>query len=668
MNAPNPLLEPWDGPLGAPPFDKVKPEHFLPALQIAIDDHRHEIAAITQNPAAADFDNVIAALERSGEVLSRVRRLFWTLSSAQSTEPIRQIEGEISQLLSAHGSAISHDPALFARIAAVYENRDALALSTEKLRLVESTYSSFVRGGAALENAAKARFAEIDVRLAQLSVNFGQNVLTATNEGTLSLGQSDLDGLPEALIVAAAARAEAADEAGRYHFALDRSDYEALLTFSSRRDLRERMWRAFVNRCDGGEHDNWPLINEMLTLRDERANLLGYVDYATYQLDDSMARTPEAAESLLESLWKPALKRAAQETAELQEMIQADGGSYTLAPWDWRFYGARVRHERYALDVGAVKEHLRLDAVRSAAFETAHCLYGLNFHRRRDIPGYHSDVWAWEVIDTDGAPLGLLFTDYLARPEEHGGAWMGTLRVQEKLDGPVTPIVYLVANFAPAPDTAATRLSLDESRTLFHEFGHALHGLLSDVTYPTLSGTAVARDFVEFPSKFMENWIVSREVLADLGLPAELIASIGKAETYGQGFATVELVSCALVDLALHRELIHNAKEFVSKALADLEMPAAIGMRHRLPYFTHVFDGGYASAYYSYLWSEAIDADAFEAFRDTGNLFDRSLALRFRQEILAKGDSRDPMGSYIAFRGREPDAQALMRSRALAEV
>ena len=668
----NPLLREWNGPLGAPPFALVRPEDFVPALKTAIADHEQELSAIGESAVPANFDDTVAAMERSGEVLARVRRLFWTLASAHSIEPIRAIEAEMSALLSAHGTAISHDENLFTRIAAVHAGLADTNLTEEQKRLVENCYKGFVRGGASLDPVAKKRFAEIDARLAELSVQFGQNVLAETTGWTMALEEQDLEGIPQSLRDAAATRANAAGDAGHYHITLDRTDYESFLAFSQRRDLRERLWRAFTNRCDGGERNNWPLIAETLELRDERAHLLGYPHYAAYQLDDSMARTPEAARALLMQLWEPAKIRAAEEATELQALVEGDGESFALAPWDWRFYAERVRRDRYALDGVAVKEHLRLDAVRTAAFETAGRLYGLRFVHREDIIAYHPDVWAWEVKAADGSTLGLLFTDYLARPEKHGGAWMGSLRVQEKLDGDVRPIVYLVANFAsaPPPDTASTKLSLDEARTLFHEFGHALHGLLSDVTYPSLSGTSVARDFVEFPSKFMENWIVSRDVLGSLGVSADLIDGIRRAEAYGQGFATVELVSCALIDLALHAASARGAdpKAFAHAELGRLGMPDTIGLRHRLPYFTHVFDGGYASAYYSYLWSEVLDADAFDAFADVGDIFDPATARRFREEILAKGDKRDPMDSFVAFRGRKPDGHALMRARALATV
>lgn len=661
----NPLLDPWDGPLGAPPFDMVRTADFLPAFETATAAHAAELAAIRNNADTPDFDNVMAALERSGAMLARVRRLFWTLSSAQADDDMRAIEADVSQLLTRHGTEMSHDPLLFARIAAVHAGRDGL--QPEQRRLVEAVYDGFVAGGAALEGAEKARFAEIDERLAALSVQFGQNVMAATNAWVMVLDAGDLDGLPDPVRNAAAGRAAAAGEAGRYHFTLDRTDYESFLGFSARRDLRERLWRAFTSRCTSGPHDNGPVIAEILALRDESAALLGYADYASYKLIDSMAATPDAAEALMTRLWEPAKQSAAAEAAELQALIDADGGGFTLQSWDWRYYAERIRRERYALDGAAVAQHLKLDAVRGAAFDAAARLYGLTFTRRSDLPVYHRDVDAWAVSGSDGAVVGLLYTDYLARPEKHGGAWMGSLRVQERMDGAVDPVVYTVANFAAAANPADTCLSLDEARTLFHEFGHALHGLLSRVTYPSLSGTAVARDFVEFPSKFMEHWIIDRAVLAGFGVPSGLIDAIANAELYGQGFATVELVACALVDLALHRckEPVADPLAFAEAELQRLGMPPAIGMRHRLPYFTHVFDGGYAAAYYSYVWSEALDADAFDAFAEAGDMFDPATAARFRNEILAPGNSRDPMESFIAFRGRPPEEEPLLRSRGL---
>ncbi|MDB5736534.1 MAG: family peptidase [Sphingomonas bacterium] len=656
MQSPNPLLEAWAGPFEAPPFDRIRPEHFRPAFEAAMAEQHVEIEAIAADPAPPSFDNTLAAIERSGAALGKVRRVFWTISSAQADDAIRAIEPEVSTLLTRHSTAIDHDARLFARVAAVWRDREALG--EEQRRLTENSYRGFVAGGALLDGPAKARFATIDERLGELSVSFGHRVMAAGNAWSLVLGEADCDGLPESVRAAAERRGGAP---GRFVFTLDRGDVEDFLGFSTRRDLREQVWRAFTGRCEGGPHDTWPIITEIVALRQERAHLLGHASYAEEKLDDSMAGTPDAAMALLDRIWAPALEQSRAEQAELQALADAP-----IEAWDWRFYAEQVRRDRYALDGAAVKQHLSLDAVRAAAFGCAERLYGLCFAERTDIPGYHADVHVWAVSNTDGAPVGLLYTDYIARPEKHGGAWMGSLRVQERMDGPVLPIVYTVANFAKADGGA--RLSLDEARTLFHEFGHALHALLSDVTYPSLSGTAVARDFVEFPSKFMEHWIVSPEVLAGFGVPDDLIAAIGPADAFGQGFTTIELTGSSIVDLAIHStsDPAPDVRAIEAATLARIGMPATIGMRHRLPHFTHVFDGGYAGAYYSYLWSEVLDADAFAAFEEAGDIFDPALARRFRETILSKGDTRDPKEDFRAFRGRAPEEIHLLRARGLA--
>ena len=667
----NPLLEPWTLPLGAPPFDAVRTEDFLPAFRVAIAEGKAEVAAITGNAEPPSFENTLAAYERSGARLGRVSRLFWSLSSAQSDDALRAIEPEVSTMLTRHGTELSHDPALFGRIAAVWQQRKLSGLSEEQERLVDMSHRGFIAGGAGLDPEAKKRFAAIDERLGQLSIQFGHNVLAAAAEWEMVIDETDLDGLPDSVRGAAARRAEKRGHDGRYVFTLDRGDVEDFLGFSTRRDLRERIWRAFVGRNDGGAHDNRPLIDEIVALRGEKARLLGNATYADYALEDSMARAPDAADGLMMRVWTPALAHAKVEAAALQALIDADAAAkgepaFRLAGWDWRFYSERIRRERYALNGAAVKQHLPLDSVRDAAFAAASRLYGLSFEYRPDVPGYHSDVRPW-CVTRAGSPVGLLYTDYFSRPEKHGGAWMGSLQVQETLDGTVLPIIYTVANFAKAPEIAETRLSLDEARTLFHEFGHAMHGLLSRVTYPSQSGTAVARDFVEFPSKFMEHWITAPEVLRAFGVPEPLIDAIQCADEFGQGFATVEFLGSAIVDLAIHRstEEKPDVRAIERATLERIGMPDEIPMRHGLPHFTHVFDGGYAASYYAYLWAEVLDADAFAAFEEKGDIFDAELAGRFRDEVLARGDSRDPMISYRAFRGRDPDETALLRARRL---
>ena len=657
----DPLLDESGLAFGAPDFSAIGAEAFLPAFERGIAEAGADIARIAANQSEPDFANTMEAMERAGARLARARRIFGTLTSVQASPEIRAIEPAVSKMLTEHGIAVSHDMRLFARVKALWERRNRLALNEAQQRLLQDSYRGFVDGGAELDTVGKARFAEIAQQLSALSIVFGQNVLAATADWEMLLDTGDLDGLPAAMCAAAARRAETRGHAGRYLLTLDRGDAEAVLTFSRRRDLRETMWNAFTSRCDGGAHDNRGLVDQILALRQERAALLGYACYADYALSDSMAKSPDAAMALLMRLWHPALKQVSAEQAELTRLAGME-----IAPWDWRYYAEQVRLARYSLDGGEVKRHLTLGKVRDAALATAGRLYGLHFERREDLPGWHPDVWAWAVTDADGTPRGLLYTDYFARAEKHGGAWMGSLRVQEKLDGPVLPIVYLVANFARTPDGADAGLSLDEARTLFHEFGHALHALLSDTTYPSQAGTAVARDFVEFPSKFMEHWIVAPETLRGLGLPEHLITAIGHADDFGQGFATIELLASSIVDLELHRRPVENAVAAGAEILRSLDMPAAIAPRHGLTHFTHVFDGGYAASYYSYLWSEVLDADAFAAFMETGDVFDPTLANRFRREVLAHGNARDPAVSFQAFRGRPPEEAALLRDRRLA--
>jgi peptidyl-dipeptidase Dcp len=656
----NPLLTPWAGPEGSPDFSAFGPQDFLPAFASAIDESRREVQEIASDSAAATFDNVVLALERSGETLARVKRIFWMLSSAHSSEELRAIERDVSTMLTAYGTEISHNPALFARVRAVWEQRSNLG--PEQSRLVERSYKGFLASGAALNGVEKQRFANIAARLSVLSTQFGQNVLAATNACEVILTAAELAGIPDDVVECAAQKGAERGLPDRFVFGLDRGTFETLLTFADDRNVREKTWRFFTGRCQSGPFNNRPIIEEIVALRQEQAALLGYASYAHYALEDSMAKTPDAAGALLGRVWKPALKQAADEQAALQAVA-----GNQVAAWDWRYFADRVRRQSFAYDAAAIRNHLSLEKVRAAAFDAARRLYGLAFERRQDVPVYHPQVQAWSVKDRDDAEVGLLFTDYLARPEKHGGAWMGSLRVQEKMDGPVRPIVYTVANISGQGDESSALLTLDEARTIFHEFGHALHALLSNVTYPSLAGTSVPRDFVEFPSKLMEHWVVAPEALRKFGIPDELVAAVQNADSFGQGFATVEFVASALVDLELHRTLPapRDVAEFEGDLLEQLGTPPAIGMRHKLAYFTHVFDGGYASAYYSYLWSEVLDADVFEAFQSAGDIFDPTLAAKLREEVLSPGDSRDPMTSFIAFRGRVPDETALIRSRCL---
>jgi peptidyl-dipeptidase Dcp len=679
QSASNPILAAWATPFEVPPFAEIAPDTFRDAFKQAFAAHLHEIAAITAEPQPPSFDNTIAALERSGRALTRVSSLFHALTGAHSNDTLLAIEREISPKLAAHWNRIRLNDALFARIDALWRQRDQLQLSPEQARVLERYHTTFRRAGAGLDAAAKARLADIAERLAALGTGFSQNVLKDEQSYVLELEtEDDLAGLPEFLRHAAQAEAAARGLSGKHAITLSRSSVEPFLQSSRRRDLREKAFRAWVARGDtGGETDNKALIDEMMALRTERARLLGYPTFADYRLDDAMAKTPSAVRELLEKVWRPARERALADRDALQELIRAEGGNFKLAPWDWRYYAERLRKVRCDLDDAELKPYLALDNMIAAAFATAHRLFGLNFEERKDIPVWHPDVRAFEVTDASGRHMGLFFGDYFARSSKRSGAWMTTLRPQEKLDGDQRPLVINVMNFAKASPGEQTLLSLDDARTLFHEFGHALHALLSDVTYPMISGTSVLTDFVELPSQLYEHWLEQPEILREFArhyrtgapIPDAMISKLAAARTFNQSFATVEYVASALVDLDLHlrKEADHlDVNAFERESLARIGMPDEIVMRHRPPHFAHIFSGGwYASAYYSYMWSEVLDADAFQAFREAGDVFDKMTAQKLRTHIYAAGGTRDPAEAYTAFRGRLPSPDALLRKRGL---
>ena len=672
MTTPNPLLAPWTGPFGMPPFDRIQPEHFPPAFAAAMEEHLAEVAAIGTDPATPSFANTIEALQRSGRTLERVGNVFGNLAASLGGEALEELDRALSPRLAQHSMKVALDPALFARVAALHAQRDRLGLEEDQLRLLDRTHLGFIRSGAALAPAEKARMSEITERLAVLHTAFGQNVLHDEKAWHLPLTETDLDGLPDFLRAGAA---QAAAERGipGYAITLSRSLIEPFLTCSARRDLRRVAYQAWIARgTHPGAHDNRPLIPEILALRNERARLLGYPDFATFRLADSMAGSVEAAQGLLAEVWEPAKRRAAAERDRLLDLARAEGFNDALAPWDWRYYSEKVRRADYALDEAELKSFFEFENIQRAAFDTAGRLFGLEFLRREDIPTYHPDVQAYEVRDEKGI-VGVFLADPYARADKRSGAWMSSYRDQENLDGPVTPIIVNNNNFAKA---SPTLLSFDDAETLFHEFGHALHGLLSQVRYPAQSGTSVRRDFVELPSQIYEHWVSLPETLRRYALhhetgaplPDALIERLRAAQTFNQGFATVEYVSSALIDMALHS---HPAPEsididvFEREFLASIGMPAEIGIRHRPAHFQHLFaGGGYAAGYYSYLWSEVLDADGFEAFEETGDAFDPATAARLRR-LLSAGDTRDPMQLYVAFRGREPSTKALLRSRGL---
>jgi peptidyl-dipeptidase Dcp len=673
----NPLLSNWTSLHGLPPFADVAPEHFRPAFDAALAAHRAEIGAVAAAKAAPSFGNTIEALERSGRLLDRVSNLFFVLAGAHTSDAIEAVEREMAPLLARHSNEFYLNGALFRRIDQLYRRRDSLGLTPEQSRVLERYHVRFVRAGAALDKAAQQRLAAINERLASLGTRFGQNVLADEKAYALILEEGDLAGLPDFARDNARAAAAERGHPGQYAITLARSSVESFLQFSSRRDLREKIMTAWLARGEnGGATDNRAIVAEMVKLRTERAQLLGFKTFADYRLDDQMAKTPQAARGLLDEVWGRARARAEREKAELQKLIAEEGGNFALAQHDWRYYAEKLRKARYDLDEAEVKPYLALDHMIAAAFETASRLFGLSF-KPAELPLHHPDARAWEVTDAKGSNVGLFIGDYFARSSKHSGAWMTSLRDQEKLAGNIRPIILNVCNFSKPASGEPALLSFDDARTLFHEFGHALHGLLSNVTYPLLAGTAVPSDFVELPSQLYEHWLETPEILKKYArhyqtgepMPAALLDKVLKTRTFNQGFATVEYTACALVDLDFHSRDQAEAPDVTAlerEALDRIHMPAEIAMRHRIPHFQHLFSGGgYAAAYYSYMWSEVLDADAFAAFRETGDHFDPATAQRLRDYIYSAGNLRDPAEAYKAFRGRLPSVDALLKKRGL---
>jgi len=680
----NPLLAEWGGPFGVAAFGRIKPEHFRSAFARAFAAHAAEVAAIAGNADAPTFANTIDVLESSGAMLTRAVDLFHLLAGAHTNDAILAIERELAPLKAKHWDRILMDEALFGRIDTLYRTRERLALSAEQRRVLERYHLKFTRAGAALDAAAKARLADINERLATLGTTFSQNVLADEQSYALVLdGEDDLVGLPDFVRAAARAAAEERGLAGKHAVTTSRSSVEPFLQFSARRDLREKVFRAWIARGDGGgATDNKAIIAEMVALRAERARLLGYATFAHYRLDDTMAKTPQAVRALLERIWAPGRRRALADRDDLQALVQAEGKNFALAPWDWRYYAEKLRKARCDIDEAAIKPYLKLERIIEAAFYTANRLFGLTFERRDGVPVWHDDVRVWEVRDAAGRHRGLFFGDYFARTSKHSGAWMTTLRDQEKLRGDIHPLVVNVMNFSKAGEGEPTLLSFDDAKTLFHEFGHALHALLSDVTYPMIAGTSVLLDWSELPSQLFEHWLERPEILRRFALhyrtgepmPEDLLRRLVAARTFNQGQTTVEYVASALIDLDLHLRPATGGAEafgidgFEQAALARIGMPAEIVMRHRPTHFQHVFAGaGYASAYYSYLWSEVLDADAFAAFEETGDVFDAGIANKLHDHVYAAGGARDPAELYTAFRGRLPTPDGLLKRRGLSE-
>ena len=678
-DAANPLLAPWTGPWGGvPPFGRFKVSDLKPALQAAMDESLAEIDRIAADPAQPSFDNTIAAMDRAGHSLDRVGAIYGVYTSTMDDAPVQAIESEMEPKLAAFSDRITQNSRLFARIDAVYASRSGLSLTPEQQRLLWLRYTRFVRAGAKLDDAAKARLSELNQQLAVLYTKFRQNVLE--EEGTqliLLESEADLAGLSPSQRDAAAAAAAAHGKAGKWAILNTRSSVDPFLTWSTRRDLREKVWRMFTMRGDNGDaHDNKQIITEILKLRAQRAKLLGYPTHAHWQLEDTMAKTPERAVALLEAVWKPAVARVHEEVADMQAIADREKAGIRIAPWDYHFYAEKVRKAKYDLDENDVKPYLQLEKLREAMFWVAGQLFGLRFAQITDgsIPVYHPDVRVWEVTDAQGKHVGLWYFDPYARPGKNSGAWMNEYRPQSRLEGEIPVIVSNNANFVKGKPGEPILISWDDARTLFHEFGHALHGLTSNVTYPSLAGTSVPRDYVEFPSQLLERWLSTRAVLDRFALhfqtgqpiPAKLVEKIARTETFNQGYITVEYLASALVDMKLHLagETPIDPRAFERDTLAALGMPSELVMRHRTPHFSHIFAGdGYSAGYYSYLWSDTLSADAYEAFLEAAGPYDQVVAKRLRDNVFSVGNTIDPADGYRAFRGRDPGIAALMRRR-----
>jgi len=673
----NPLLAKWVGPYGGiPPFDKVKIPDIKSALEASMKENLEEIEKIAGNKEAPTFENTIAAMERTGQTLDRVSTIYGIWSSTMNDKDFQAVEREMAPKLAAFSDQITQNEKLFRRIEKVYNSPAKASLSPEQQRLTWIYYTNFIRAGASLESASKNRLSELNQMLAGLYTRFSQNLLADEMERTLELkSKEDLAGLPQSFIDASAQVSED-KKTTVWVIKNTRSSVDPFLTYSDRRDLREKVWKMFVNRGDNGDkNDNNEIITEILALRAERAKLLGYETHAHWRLENSMAKTPDNAMALMTAVWKPAVQRVSEEVKDMQALAQKLGDKITIEPWDYRYYAEKVRKERYDLDQNEVKEYLQLENLREGMFWVAGELFNFSFTPVQNVSVYHPDVRVWEVKDkTSGKHIGLWYFDAYARQGKRSGAWMNAYRSQQRMDGEITTIVSNNSNFVKGKPGEPVLISWDDASTLFHEFGHALHGLASNVTYPSVSGTAVVRDYVEFPSQLLEHWLSTPEVLQKFArhyktnspIPQSLVDRIEKASTFNEGFATIEYLASALVDMKLH--LSKSAKidpdAFERETLAELGMPSEIVMRHRTPQFAHIFSGdGYSAGYYSYLWSDVLTADAYEAFTEASGPYDKEVAARLINNIFSVGNTIDPQDGYKAFRGREAKTEALMKKR-----
>jgi peptidyl-dipeptidase Dcp len=679
--AANPLLQPWSTTYALPPFGLLRPEHFAPALHEAIRQHRSELDAIAAQFAPPTFDNTVARLDASGRLLARLESVFHNLCASETSAALQHVQREMAVPLAAHSSAIYMHAGLFARIDALHDRRATQDLTPEQLRMLEQTHRDFVRAGARLAPEAQRRYAEVMERLAALTTQFGQNVLADESTFHLTLAsESDLRGLPD--FVRAAAQQAAADRGlSGCVITLSRSLLVPFLTFSERRDLREQAWRAWTRRGEhAGASDNRAIVREILQLRGEQAALHGFASYADYALDNTMARDQAAVQRLLDNVWQRALTALERERAQLRALMREAGVTVDIEPWDWRYWAEKVRQRTYALDDAEIKPYFPLERMVAAAFDCAERLFGVRFAERADLPVYHPDVKVYEMRERDGRVAGIFLHDNFARPSKRSGAWMSSLRQQTRNGGDVIPIVINNNNFAKAAPGEPTLLSFDDVRTLFHEFGHGLHGLLSSVGYERLSGTNVLRDFVELPSQLFEHWMSepavlrrhARHVRSGEPIPDALIERLNVARRFGQGFETVRYTASALTDIAVHAlsrdRLPDDVVAFEDRILRERGLPPGVGVNHRFTHFQHLFAGsGYAAGYYVYLWAEVLDADAFDAFVEAGDPFDAGVAGRLQRHIYSAGDSVEPGATYVAFRGRAAQIEPMLKKRGLLQ-
>lgn len=671
------LLQPWLGPYGGvPPWNQVRADEFVPAFDAAIAEAEQEIDAIANASDPATFENTVVALEKAGRALKRLTAIFGVHSSNLNVGPMPNIERVVVPKLSEHDDKVIQNNKLFARIEKVYQGDEFSRLDPAQQRLTEDLYKQFVRQGARLSEDDKQRLSKINKRLASLFTDFSQNVL-ADEEGYVTWIEDEqrLGGLPESVKAAMAGAAKERGQAGKWAVTNTRSSMDPFLTYANDRGLREQVWRTYYNRGDNGDkHDNNGIIAEILKLRAVRAKMLGYETHAHWRLENQMAKTPEAALELMTKVWPEAVARVEQEVADMQAIADAEGANIVIEPWDYRYYAEKVRKDRYDLDFNQVKPYLQMENLREGMMWAASELFGFQFQQIHDVPVFHPDVRVWEVLDKNGDHVGLWYFDPYARKGKRSGAWMTDYRAQENIDEPITTIVSNNSNFVKVAEGDPVLISWDDADTLFHEFGHALHGLCSKVRYPSQSGTSVPRDYVEFPSQLYEHWLMTPEILNRFAvhyetgepLPQELVDKIKQAETFNQGFQTVEYLASALVDMKLHLagDVAIDPDAFEREALAELGMPREIVMRHRTPHFSHIFaDDGYSAGYYSYLWSDALTADAAEVFEAAGSFYDPGVAQRLHDHILAVGDTLDPREGFRRFRGRDVDTSALMRKR-----